>query len=154
MTPEASLQNKGKREPSLRQGPRRSCAGGGRSPGHALLPAPGPQHDLGGPRRCRAHCGPAVRAWHLREKAARALSSPRCWGPVLHHTFSLPRFQATARAASKNLTPPRPLTLQPPDNNRSDAFTAHFLPVGPIRTFSTPEARPLLFFSLLRRQVV
>lgn len=154
MTPEASLQNRGKREPGVRRGPRPGCAGRGRSPGNAFLPAPGPPQGLRGARGPgpTAHAGPAARAWHLRGKAARGPNPPRRSGPVLHRAFPLPRLEATALAVSRRPAPPRPLTLQPPGDHTNEAATAHFLPAGPMRTLVTPESRPLFSHSPLKRQ--
>ena len=111
MMPETSLQNRGKRESTLRYGPRPRCEGGGQRPGNTFLPVPRPLRSPGGSSGPLAPGGPAVRVWHLRKRAARAPNPPRRRGSVLHPTFALLGFQATARARSQS--PVRPLATHP-----------------------------------------
>lgn len=96
MTPEASLQNRGKRESRLRWGTRLRSEGGAPRRGNTFLPAPGPLRSLDGPSGPRAHADPAARARHLRERAASSPSPPQWKGSVLHPTLPLPRLEATA----------------------------------------------------------
>ena len=105
--PETSLQNRGKRESTLRYGPRPRCEGGGQRPGNTFFPVPRPLRGPGGSSGPLAPSGPAVRVWHLRKRAARAPNPPRRRGSVLHPTFALLGFQASARARSQS--PVRPL---------------------------------------------
>lgn len=113
MTPEASLQKRGKDETGLRQGPRPSCEVGGQSPRHTFPPAPGPRRSPGGPSGPKAPRGTATRALHLREKAVRAPCPPPVSDPVLHPSFPLPGFVAAAGSPSWSPARPRPLAPQP-----------------------------------------
>lgn len=106
MAPAASLQNRGEREPGVRGGRGPGGAAGGQGPGLPPGPGPAPPPGLGGPRGRWPHGGPAVRARHLRAKAARAPDPPRCRGPVVHPTLPRPRFEVTA--PPRPAAPPRP----------------------------------------------
>lgn len=89
MMPETSLQNRGKRESTLRYGPSPRCEGGGQRPGNTFLPVPRPLRSPCGSSGPLAPRGPAVRVGHLRKRAARAPNPPRRRGSVLHPTFTL-----------------------------------------------------------------
>jgi hypothetical protein len=125
MAPEASLQNRGKRDLRVRRGPPFSL--GGRSPrqSNPAPAAPGPAGGTGGPSGPRAHCGLVARARHLHEKAARAPNPPEWTGPVLHPSAHprelkqtrIPRPEAqfsSTRAHTRRPPTKTPAALAPP----------------------------------------